>query len=186
MNNVLPIKDKNKLEELKEEFKKTGTRNFMWFYTGINTGLRISDLLSLNRNDVRDINNNMKSHITIVEKKSKKEKRFPICNGLYFELEKYTRNMKFGEFLFKSQIGVNSPITTVQAYRIIKAAANSIGLENIGTHSMRKTFGYFHYQQYHDIAMLQSIFNHSSPSITLRYIGISQEEIDKSYSNFSL
>lgn len=186
MNNVVPIKDRKKLEEMKEELKKSGTRNFMWFYTGINTGLRISDLLSLNRNDVRDINNNMKSHITIIEKKSKKEKRFPICNGLYFELEKYTRNMKFGEFLFKSQIGVNSPITIVQAYRIIKAAANSVGLENIGTHSMRKTFGYFHYQQYRDVAMLQSIFNHSSPSITLRYIGISQEEIDQSYSNFSL
>lgn len=51
---------------------------------------------------------------------------------------------------------------------------------------MRKTFGYFHYQQYHDIAMLQAILNHSSPSITLRYIGISQDEIDQSYSNFSL
>jgi integrase len=51
---------------------------------------------------------------------------------------------------------------------------------------MRKTFGYWHYQQYHDVAMLQTIFNHSSPSITLRYIGINQDEIDKSYRDFSL
>ena len=51
---------------------------------------------------------------------------------------------------------------------------------------MRKTFGYHHYQQYHDVAMLQEILNHSDPSITLRYIGISQDEIDKSYYNFSL
>ena len=51
---------------------------------------------------------------------------------------------------------------------------------------MRKTFGYFHYKQYKDIALLQQIFNHSSPSISLRYIGIDQEEIDKSYEGFSL
>ena len=51
---------------------------------------------------------------------------------------------------------------------------------------MRKAFGYWHYQQFHDVALLQTIFNHSSPSITLRYIGINQEKIDDSYRNFSL
>lgn len=61
-----------------------------------------------------------------------------------------------------------------------------IGLEEIGTHTMRKTFGYWHYQQYKDVAILQEIFNHSSPSVTLRYIGINQDNIDKSYMNFSL
>ena len=34
--------------------------------------------------------------------------------------------------------------------------------------------------------MLQKIFNHSDPEITLRYIGIEQKEIDESYSNFIL
>ena len=56
----------------------------------------------------------------------------------------------------------------------------------IGTHTMRKTFGHWHYQQYKDVAILQEIFNHSSPSVTLRYIGINQDNIDKSYMNFSL
>ena len=51
---------------------------------------------------------------------------------------------------------------------------------------MRKTFGYWLYQQYKDVALLQEIFNHSSPSVTLRYIGINQDNIDKSYMNFSL
>ena len=51
---------------------------------------------------------------------------------------------------------------------------------------MRKTFGYWHYQQYQDLAMLQKLFNHSSPSITHRYIGIEQDEIDESYAGFSL
>ena len=51
---------------------------------------------------------------------------------------------------------------------------------------MRKTFGYWHYQKYKDVAILQEIFNHLSPSVTLRYIGINQDNIDKSYMNFSL
>lgn len=186
MNFVQPIRSKEKLEQMKEELKKRGTRDYLLFYTGINTGLRVSDVVSLNYNDIRDNYGNMRSHISIVEKKTSKIKKFPICNGLYDELEKYTRFMKPGEYLFKSQIGANQPITTTQAYRILKHTANKLGLEEVGTHTMRKTFGYWHYKQYHDVALLQTIFNHSSPSITLRYIGISQDEIDKSYYNFSL
>lgn len=66
-------------------------------------------------------------------------------------------------------------------------ACKKVGLEErIGTHSMRKTFGYHHYQQFKDIALLQKIFNHSSQLITLRYIGIDQEQIDYTYNNFVL
>ena len=101
-------------------------------------------------------------------------------------MERYTRNMQVGEYLFKSRKGENKAITTVQAYRIINRVAKRIGLEEIGTHTMRKTFGYWHYQQYKDIAILQEIFNHSSPSVTLVYIGINQDNIDNSYMNFSL
>ena len=66
-------------------------------------------------------------------------------------------------------------------------ACKAVGLEeNIGTHSMRKTFGYHHYKQFKDVALLQKIFNHSSQQITLRYIGIEQDQIDYSYNNFVL
>lgn len=186
MNFVQPIRDKQKLEEMKDELKKSGTRNYILFYAGINTGLRVSDIIKLKYDDIRDEYNNMRSHISIIEEKTKKSKKFPICNGLYNELEKYTKNLKVGDYLFKSQKGNNRPITTSQAYRILSSAANSIGLDEIGTHTMRKTFGYHHYKQYHDVAMLQKLFNHSSPSITLRYIGIEQDEIDQSYYGFSL
>ena len=186
MNFVQPIREKEKIENMKEELKKSGTRDYLLFYTGLNTGLRVSDVVKLNYDDVRNVDGSMKSHISIIEQKTNKLKKFPIVNGLYTELEKYTRNMQSGEFLFKSHKGKNRPISTTQAYRIISAAAFNIGLEEIGTHTMRKTFGYHHYKQFHDVAILQEIFNHSSPSITLRYIGISQDDIDLSYSNFSL
>ena len=91
-----------------------------------------------------------------------------------------------GSIYLKVEKGDNKPITITQAYRIIVKAGKKVGLTDIGTHTMRKTFGYFHYQQFHDVALLQTIFNHSSPSITLRYVGINQEKIDDSYRNFSL
>lgn len=186
MNTVQPIRNKEKIEELKNELKKNGTRDFMLFYTGINSGMRISDIVALKKDDVRNLDNTMKDHVTVIEKKTGKQKRFPLCNGLLIEMEKYTKDMQFGEYLFKSRKGNNTPITTVQAYRIINEAGKRIGLKEIGTHTMRKTFGFWHYQQYKDVAILQEIFNHASPSVTLRYIGINQDIIDKSYRNFSL
>ena len=186
MNTVQPIRDREKLEEMKEELKKRGTRDYLMFLTGINSGMRVSDIVKLNCDDVRNQDKTMKQYITVIETKTKKLKKFPLCNDLLVEMEKYTRNMTQGEYLFKSRKGENKPITTTQAYRIIREVGEKIGLREIGTHTMRKTFGYWHYQQFHDVALLQTIFNHSSPSITLRYIGITQEEIDCSYREFNL
>lgn len=58
--------------------------------------------------------------------------------------------------------------------------------DGIGTHTMRKTFGYWYYKQTKDIATLQMILNHSHPEITLRYIGVTDEEIENSLNNFVL
>lgn len=186
MNSVEPIRDLEKLEEIKEELKKNGTRDYLMFLTGINSGMRVSDIVKLNVNDVRNSNGTMKEHITIIEKKTKKLKKFPLCNNLLVEMEKYTRNMAQGEFLFCSRKGKNKPITTTQAYRIIVNAGERVGIKNIGTHTMRKTFGYHHYKKFKDIAILQEILNHSDPSITLRYIGINQDEINRAYKTFCL
>ena len=72
------------------------------------------------------------------------------------------------------------------AYRILNQAARQVGLSDIGTHTLRKTFGYHFYQRTKDVALLQKVFNHSSPSITLRYIGIDQDVIDKAIEGFRL
>ncbi|NCB47151.1 site-specific integrase [bacterium] len=180
MNTVEPIRDKAQIEAMKTELLKRGYRDYMLFVIGLNTGLRVGDILKLKVSDIRG-----KSHITLHEEKTKKEKRFKINEPLKAELEKYTQDMEPEEFLFKSQKG-NFPISTVQAWRILKAAAEKVGLEDIGTHSMRKTFGYFYYQQYNEISYLQKIFNHSSPAVTLGYIGITQDRIDETIDNFSL
>ena len=179
MKSVQPIRDIEKVQAMKNELLKTGYRNFMLFNIGINTGLRVSDILMLKVSDVKD-----KRHIMIKEKKTAKNKRFLINLNLKIDLDKYIMGMMEDEFLFKSQKGYNQPITRVQAYRILNEAAKKVGLTEVGTHTMRKTFGYFHYNQFKDIAILQDIFNHSSPSITLRYIGINDDMKDKTIENF--
>lgn len=69
----------------------------------------------------------------------------------------------------------------------LKDAAKACGIkQNIGTHTLRKTFGYFHYQSNHDIVFLQRLFGHSSALITMRYIGIADEEEKKAYHDVSI
>ena len=152
----------------------------MLFVIGINTGLRISDILPLKVKDVTGV-----THIKIIEKKTGKAKRFKINPYLRKEIDRYIDGMNDDDYLFPSRKG-DKPITRVQAYRILNDVAEKLGIDEVGTHTLRKTFGYWHYQQYKDVAILQEIFNHSAPSITLRYIGINADIIDNSIDNFYL
>jgi integrase len=87
---------------------------------------------------------------------------------------------------FSSRKG-NKPITSIQAYRQLNKAADMCDIKDgIGTHTMRKTFGYWYYKQSKDIARLQRLLNHVHPEITLRYIGITDEEIENSLQSFKL
>lgn len=99
---------------------------------------------------------------------------------LFKQVKEYIHGKNDDDYLFPSLRNPKKPLDRHQAYRIINQAARACGVtERIGTHTLRKTYGYHFYKRYGDVAMLQEIFNHSSPSITLRYIGIHQDEIDK-------
>lgn len=177
---VEPIRDKQKIKEVENFLENKNIRDKVLFCLGINSGLRVSDILSLNVGDVRG-----KSHIELCEKKTGKIKKFPINRKLENILKNFTSGKSDNEPLFLSVRSCR--LDRTQVYRILNDACAALGIDaNIGTHTMRKTFGYHHYKQFKDIAMLQMIFNHSSPKITLRYIGIEQDEIDKSYKAFEL
>ncbi len=177
---VEPIRDKQKIKLVEDYLAKKGLRNRVLFCLGINSGLRVSDILSLNVGDVRE-----KTHIELCEKKTGKVKKFPINQKLENLLRGYIVGKSDSRPLFESQ--KQNRLDRSQVYRLLNEACAASGVDaNVGTHTMRKTFGYHHYKQFKDVAMLQMIFNHSSPSITLRYIGIDQDEIDESYKAFEL
>lgn len=179
MNSVEPIRDPVVVDDIGVYLKKRNQRDYIMYLMGIYTGLRISDILIRRVRDVRN-----RDYISIREKKTRKEKRFEIHPALKRELAVYTRDKEPDEYLIKSREGYNQPITRERAYQILQDVAVIYNLENVGTHTLRKTFGYHFYQQYKDVAALQIIFNHAHPSITLRYIGIEQEGINKAIKGF--
>jgi len=189
MNKAEPIRNQADIEAMKNVL--TG-RNRLMFVMGVSMGLRISDLLSLKIGDLRD-----KSHLVIVEKKTentrkqRKPRRIKISETVKREIEQL--DGPDNEYIFKSRQGGNKPISRIQAYRILNKAAEQVGLverdENdkiirgaISCHSLRKTFGYQLYErQGLDITRVMTILQHSSPEVTLAYIGITDEEIDAAY-----
>ena len=182
MKEVQPIRNLKDIAKMKAELAKRSDRDAMLFTFGINCGLRVSDLLNLRVSDVAG------DHVVTVEKKTGKTNRFPINAKLKKALRKYIsdNNLSDDNYLFPSRKGENKPISRVQAWRALNAAADYLNLEEIGTHTMRKTYGYHFYQRTHDIAMLQHMFNHSAPSITLRYIGLTAEMRDNAMKDFFL
>jgi len=188
IENVQPLRTTEEIEELKLAIKRgnKGTpkrkdlaeRDVLLFLIGINTGLRVNDIVKLKVGDVKD-----KNLFTIQEGKTRKKREINI-GMLRNEIDHYTEGRDKSEYLFKSQKG--NSLTTTQVYRILSSAGDFIGRNDIGTHTMRKTFGYHHYKRYKDVAILQEIFNHSAPSITKRYIGIRQDEINDTLKKFRL
>ncbi len=184
MNYVEPIRKKKDIKSIESYLSKSSKRDRLIFVFGINTGLRISDILALDVSDVKE-----KTYISIKEKKTGKYKKIPLNNKLRKLTKEYLKDyslIKSNTPLFLGEKGKRLHRSIV--YRFLNEAAQVLKLNigAVGTHTMRKTFGYHHYKQFNNIALLQNILNHSSPSITLRYIGISQDEIDYSYSNFEL
>ncbi|GCD83634.1 hypothetical protein PTHTG4_26970 [Parageobacillus thermoglucosidasius] len=133
MNFVQPIRDPEKIEAIKRFLKEQNERNYMLFLIGINTGLRISDILKLKVGDVKG------THISIREKKTGKQKRIRITPSLKRELKRYIEGKNDDEYLIKSRNGRNKPIGRSMAYKILRKTAERFHLDEIGTHTLRKT-----------------------------------------------
>ena len=183
MKTVQPIRDAQVISQVKKRLQDRGSKYYIMFVIGLNTGLRVGDILNLRAADISG-----KSHVTLTEKKTGKYKRFLINDQLKKEIERYIESagLTGDDYIVASRKGKNQPITRIQAYRVLNGVAEELNLPEIGTHTMRKTFGYWHYKQYKDVAILQDIFNHSAPSITLRYIGINDDAKDNTLKDFFL
>ena len=91
------------------------------------------------------------------------------------------------EYVFSKRTNPYKPLSRSQAYRIIKEdASHTTSEEAISCHSLRKTFGYYAWQEGVQPALLMNVFNHSSFHITKRYLGIEQDEKDLVYLNINL
>lgn len=183
MNEVQPIRDLRKVRDMEDALRQSSERDYIFFRIGINSGLRISDILKLRVGDVRD-----KDYFTLRMQKTNKAIRIKVQNTLLAEIAEYVAGKADDEYLFKSKKGKNNPIQRAQAWRVLRAAARKVGIEDeIGTHSMRKTFGYHMYNHTDkDVTMVQKFLGHTSPQHTLRYIGIVQDDMDEVMDGFDV
>ncbi len=121
-------------------------------------------------------------------KKTKKEIHLELNPVLTKILDDFWKDKNGYDFLFESRKKGkpnHKAISRQQAYNIMKETADHFDIENFGCHTLRKTFGYHHYQRNKDIEILRQIFGHSNPKVTAYYIGINQDMINDSISAFA-
>ncbi len=119
-----------------------------------------------------------KEYIEWIEKKTGKKFKIKINVKLRKIYYNYCANKKDYDLLFPSPIKKGYPLSRQQAYNIIREAADYFGIESLGCHSLRKTFGYQLYNQTGNIEMLRKIFKHHNAQITASYIGLEEDIIN--------
>lgn len=187
-----PIRDIVELNKIKKYYceVKPNKRNYLLIVCGLNTALRISDILKLRWKDVYNEDLlSFNSHINITEQKTGKKTTVFINNNLKEALASFLKDIfakkvkmceVMEQFIFLGQKSCDKPISRIQAFRIISDAAKKCQLSHkVSCHSLRKTFGYHAWKKGVSPALLTSIYNHSSYKITTRYLGIDQDDRDE-------
>ena len=156
-------------------------RDYMLFRFGSNTGLRVSDILKLTISEVR-----RKRTVKVMETKTRKTKDVHL-GAIYEELNNYCDKLQAGgyTYLFPS-IRRDKPISRIMAYQIMKEAASTLGVDGIGTHTMRKTYARQMYEQTGSVALLMRMMNHKTEQETLDYIGVTTEEIAQAHKGLDI
>ena len=189
MKYVEPIRSREEIDAVLSAFTgPLAPRNRALFLLGITSALRISDLLALRWTDVLDLEDYNSGHgstlafrpsVEVRERKTGKRKVFPLGSIVAGALGEW-RSVNRGEWLFSNAEGC-APISRVQAWRVLSRAAALAGLKGIGTHSLRKTWGYHARKNGVSIALIMEALNHSSEGVTLRYLGFTGEEVRAAY-----
>ena len=174
---VDPIRKDKDIQRIKK-ILQSNKRDLLLFTMGINNGVRIGDLLNLHIRQVRDLT--VGDSLTIREQKTGKINVIMINKVVYSVLQDHlnSRDWSGDDFLFQSRKGTNCPLTVSSVNRMVKEWTFSMK-GNYGSHSLRKTFGYIQRTKFGvSFEVLCRRFNHSNPSTTMRYLGISNKEVN--------
>ena len=193
MSTTQPIRSKQLLQDFKNYYvtEQPNFRNHTIIMIGLNTALRINDILHLTWGDVYSAeHNHFYTHLLLTERKTGKETRILINKELQKTLLSYRKTQSYvssQEYLFPSPRKQNCPLSRYQAYRIVRNAAEAVGIDDvIRCHSLRKTFGYHAWKMGTPPALLMEIYNHSSFQITKHYLGIEQDDKDAVFRDIQL
>ena len=184
MGTTQPIREKEEIKLFLDYYreKEPSKRNYTLLVLGLNTALRISDILNLQWIHMYDFEEEkFRSHLSILEQKTGKKNTVILNKKVISALQEYknSRNVTEYDYVFTKSTNYTIPLSRTQAYRIVRhAAKEALHMEHISCHSLRKTFGYHAWKQGTPPALLMDIYNHSSYKVTKRYLGICQDEKD--------
>jgi integrase len=171
MKTVEAITDKKQILSIKTYLQNRSARDYCFFLLGINTGIRVHDLLHLYVKDVMTESGEMRQYLY---HSAPVDPPIYLNNEVRHTIHSYIQqaSLLYEDFLFKSR-NRPEPISRQQAYRIINEAAKQAGIEGaIGTHTLRKTFGFHAYTKGIAISLIQKRLQQSNPSETRQYIGV--------------
>lgn len=199
-----PIKDVKDIKAICNHFISTGKlRDYLMFIVGIHTGLRVYDLRHLRFCDFLNPDGTFKDELVLLEHKTKNSRKvkrnrhIPIHDEIKIAMNIYLNKNKrnYSDYMFISESNNGSskkkPLARFSVQRILVNAAEQVGITSrVGTHTLRKTFG-FHFvknnsNNHRMLYLLQQAFGHSSEAITLRYIGLTADEIRDIYLSFDV
>lgn len=181
MAEVQAVKDLDKVKLISYLLEKRYSKQMADIWNiGLNLALRISDLLSIKFDDIHD------DRLLIHESKIGKLANIQLNNKALTTIKQIRKEHPTHIYLFQSYRNQQAMNTAPRplSRRAVSESFAMIGQEvniALGTHSMRKTRGYHLYKATNDIARVMKMFRHSSEGVTLRYIGITQEDVDKDF-----
>lgn len=174
---IEPIRSIEVIDNIKLQLMKQSYRNYIMFTIGINTGMRLREIIQL---QVKDINIENGLIIGI------RGDNISVSDELLNELELYISNLDRNSYLIESRQGENKPISSVRAYSILSQVSDELGIPTITSETIRKTYGYHHYRANEDIELLQNRLGIKDANRLIEYIGIKEdievEQIDRDIS----
>lgn len=182
---VQPIRRRKDIEAIKRALAER-PRDLALFIVGIHFGLRGSDLLALRWEDVTT-GAAIREHVEITEQKTGKLRRIAVQQNARAALKAWhvMQQPQRADFVFPSRKG--GRMTIQRLHQLVNEWAQLAGLRgNYGSHTLRKTYGYHLRMLGTDIVKIMTIFGHSNQAITLRYLGVEQDEIDQANEKLNL
>lgn len=187
MNFVEPIRDRKKISHIKNLLRgEQRWRDLLLFTVGINSALRVSDLLSLRMGDFVDEAGEIRLRFWLREAKRNKRQEVIINSSIQDALEEYllaypdvALNAEHVVFFNTRSQDYHRAITREMVWHVITDVCKAVGLRgNYGTHSLRKTWGYHARLNGVELALIMHKLNHNNLAYTKRYLGITDDELE--------
>ena len=186
MNEVDAVKKPEGIAEVSTLLRSYGSEDIADAWDlGINVALRIKDLLGVQYSDI-SIEHRL---LTLTESKTGKLREIRLNEKALAIIQKRQSTYPNDQYVFQSHCNrgksQSKPLHRGSVANVFNEVGKKLGIR-LGTHSMRKTRGYHMFTAGISIEQISRVLNHSSPAVTMAYIGITKEDTLQTYDEFVL